>query len=158
MSFIQLFLMFDKKKKVKCFFVPKNIHLCTVFQDQKMSYLRSTTSVLRKFILIGWAVAVVWIYMGNLVNFHQNRIWGKQLIPVACSSTRSKEKDVASVVKYDRNLKLFVTGHQFDFTTPDQHIVAASFHEIITVLSFLPDTPVLRQGIQAFSFRGPPSA
>lgn len=54
---------------------------------------------MRSFILIGWAFAIIWIYLGNLVNFHQHRIWGKQLLPVACSTTRSKEKDSTFYIK-----------------------------------------------------------
>jgi len=123
-----------------------------------MSYLRSATSVLRKAILIGWALAVVWIYLGNLVNFHQNRIWGKQLIPVACSNTRVKEKDEASFVKNDRNSKSFDSGQHFDFTTPDQRVIDISQFEVATFFIILPDIPVFQQGIQAFSLRGPPSA
>lgn len=123
-----------------------------------MSYLRSTTSLLRKAILIGWALAVVWIYLGNLVNFHQNRIWGKQLIPVACSNTRVKEKDDASFVKNDINSKSFDSGQHFDFTTPDQRVTDIPQIEVVSSFIILPDIPVLLQGIQAFSFRGPPSA
>jgi len=123
-----------------------------------MGYLRSASSILRKAILIGWAVAVVWIYLGNLVNFHQNRIWGKQLIPVACSSTRVKEKDDASFVKNDSKLKSFDSGQHFDFTAPDQGIIDSPHFEATTAYFILTDILVFQQGIQAFSFRGPPSA
>ncbi len=150
--------MFNKKKSSKCFFIPKNIQLCTIFLIQSMSNLRSATSFLRKTILIGWALAVVWIYLGNLVNFHQHKIWGKQLIPVACSSTRVKEKEAASFVKNDRHSKVFDSGLQFDFTSPASLISDIPQIVLISVYSTLPDIPVLRQGIQAFSFRGPPSA
>jgi len=123
-----------------------------------MRYLRSTKSLLRKTILIGWAVAVVWIYMGNLVNFHQHHIWGKQLIPVACSSTRYKDENTASAVKNDSNLKSFYSGFHFDFSTPDQLISDIAYCEIVTSRINSIDTPVLYQGIQAYSLRGPPSA
>lgn len=123
-----------------------------------MGFLRTATSLLRKFILIGWAMAVVWIYLGNLVNFHQYHIWGKQLIPVACYSTRAKEKDSASFVKNDRCLKAFDTHLQFDFTTPDQQVFNAPHFEVIYSYSSIPDIPFLQQGILAFSLRGPPSA
>lgn len=123
-----------------------------------MGFLRSLTSALRKFILIGWALAVVWIYLGNLVNFHQHHIWGKQLIPIACYSTRAKEKDAASFVKNDGNLKLSDSGHQFDFTMPDQHVSDILYLEIILPHFIQSDTPLLYHGIQAFSRRGPPTA
>jgi hypothetical protein len=123
-----------------------------------MGYLGSTKSVLRKAILIGWAVAVVWIYLGNLVNFHQHHIWGKQLIPVACSSTRYKEEDSASLVKNDSNSRNFDSGLYFNFATPGQQISDITYFEIVTTYLLQPATPVLPKGIQAFSYRGPPSA
>jgi hypothetical protein len=123
-----------------------------------MRFLRSATSILRKTILIGWAFAVLWIYFGNLVNFHQNHIWGKQLIPVECSSTRIKEKDAESFVKNDRNTKTFISGLHFDFSTPAQQMPDILHPEVISLSYILPDAPLQHQGILAFSFRGPPSA
>ena len=123
-----------------------------------MGHLRSTTSFLRKAILIGWAVAVVWIYLGNLVNFHQHRIWGKQLIPVACSSTRYKEENSSSVVKNESDSKSFDSSLHFDFASPRQQISFLPYFEIVSSHLHLSDTPNLFRGIQAFSFRGPPSA
>lgn len=123
-----------------------------------MSYLRSTTSILRKAILVGWAVAVVWIYLGNLVNFHQHRIWGKQLIPVACSSTRYKEESSSSVIKLGNPSNNFDSGLHFDFTLPGRQIIHIPFVEIVSTYLHFSDTPALFRGIEAFSFRGPPSA
>ena len=143
---------------LKCFYVPKNIQLCTLIQNQIMGRLSKTTSILRKTLLIGWALAVIWIYMGNLVNFHQHKIWGKQLMPVECSSTRVKEKDASSFVKNDRYSKHMDSGSQFDFSTPDQLVSEIHFIETTTPHHILYNFPVLHQEIQAFSFRGPPSA
>lgn len=123
-----------------------------------MNYLRLTTSTIRKTILLGWAVAVIWIYLGNLVNFHQYRIWGKQLIPVACSSTRVKEKDDVSFVKNDPSSKFSLLSPQFDFTAPADLVLAISYFELINSKLIFHDTPLLHQGIQAYSLRGPPSA
>ncbi len=123
-----------------------------------MGFLTSTTSTLRKAILIGWAFGVLWIYLGNLVNFHQHHIWGKQLIPVACSSTRAKEKDSASFIKNDGNAKSFGNGLHFDFSSPDTQVLDILQLEVISTYLILPNAPLLLQGIQAFSFRGPPSA
>ena len=128
------------------------------FRTMFMNHPRKISSLLRKTLLIGWAVAVVWIYMGNLVNFHQHKIWGKQLMPVECSSTRVKEKDAASFVKFDRNSKHLDSGSQFDFSAPDQLVSDIIFIEIGIPHPILYNFPVLHQEIQAFSFRGPPSA
>jgi hypothetical protein len=123
-----------------------------------MNSLRSATSKLRKLILIGWALAVVWIYLGNLVNFHQHHIWGKQLIPVAYSSTRVKEKESASFIKNSKSVKSLDLDHQFDFSTPDKQVVAIPYFEFNNSFSSLPHIPLSHAGIQAFSFRGPPTA
>jgi hypothetical protein len=123
-----------------------------------MGFLRSTTSALRKAILIGWAFGVMWIYLGSLVNFHQHHIWGKQLIPVACSSTRAKDKDSSSSVKDDGSFAQFGSVHHFDFSTPDVQEFNIFHAEIISTYFNLPDVPVSIQGIQAFSLRGPPTA
>jgi len=123
-----------------------------------MEFLRSGKSLLRKFILLGWAFLVLWIYVGNLVNFHQYRIWGKQLIPVACSSTRVKDKDSVSFVKNGKGDRLFNLELHFDFTTPDQNPIVGCLCEIVCTSFILPDAPVNKQGIQALLFRGPPSA
>jgi hypothetical protein len=123
-----------------------------------MSYLRKFLSVLRKLILIGWALAVVWIYIGNLVNFHQHRIWGKQLIPVAAYSTRAKEKDGLFTVKSDTDARLALPGLHFDFSTPELQVSQLPYFEFISGYIFLPDSPVLLQGFNALTFRGPPTA
>jgi len=123
-----------------------------------MGHLRKITTLLRKVLLLGWAFAVIWIYIGNLINFHQHHIWGKQLMPVECSSTRVKEKDAASFVKNDRNSRSIDSGSQFDFTTPDQPASLVVHFREVTFYLGIPDSPALHQEIQAFSFRGPPSA
>ena len=142
----------------ECFLLSKNIQFCTHIQKQIMGYLSSTKSVLRKAILIGWAVAVVWIYLGNLVNFHQYHIWGKQLIPVAYSSTRYKDENSDSVVKNDNDSKSFDTSVHFDFVALGQQISNIPYFEIVTSNLNVSIAPVLQQGIQAYSLRGPPSA
>ena len=42
--------------------------------------------------LILWAFAVLWIYIGSLVNFHQHKIWGRPLLPQLLFCKRDKEK------------------------------------------------------------------
>jgi len=123
-----------------------------------MRHLRSVSSIFRKLVLLGWAVAVLWIYLGNLVNFHQHRIWGKQLIPVACYSTRAKEKEGLFTVKSDTDSRLLLPGQHFDFSAPGLQISYLPYIEYITSYSFLPDTPVLHKEFEAFSLRGPPTA
>jgi hypothetical protein len=123
-----------------------------------MKQVRKITNLLRKALLIGWALAVIWIYLGNLVNFHLYRIWGKQLMPVECSSTRVKEKDTASFVKTDRNSKHIDSGSHFDFTLPGSQSLQVVYIDCVSHNFGITDTPLLQLGIKAFSFRGPPTA
>lgn len=155
---MNFFRYLTKKKLSECFLLSKNTQFCTLNQHHIMGYLRSTKSLLRKFILIGWAVAVVWIYLGNLVNFHQHHIWGKQLIPVACSSTRYKDENSGSFAKNDNNSKSFDTNLHFDFTTVAQPISITPYFGIVLSPLYLSDIPLLPEDILAFSFRGPPAA
>ena len=123
-----------------------------------MGFLQLFSNRLRKLILLGWAFAVVWIYLGNLVNFHQNHIWGKQLIPTACYSTRAKEKNVSPDFEKYNSLKHSLPGLHFDFSTPDQQVFEISFIDITSDFIFYKDFPVAQQGFETLSFRGPPSA
>ena len=52
-----------------------------------------------KLILLLWVCAISWIYLGNIINFHQYRILGRQLIPVALVNNREKEKDLLKAIE-----------------------------------------------------------
>lgn len=41
-----------------------------------------------------WIIPVFLITFGSLINFHQNRIWGKQLLPYSYVTPRDKAKIV----------------------------------------------------------------
>jgi hypothetical protein len=140
------------------FFGFKKYPILPILLKQKMKFLRSTTSLLRKAILVGWALAVVWIYVGNLVNFHQNHIWGKQLIPVSCYSTRAKEKDALSIAKNNDNSRLLSFSQQFDFSAPAQQMFDVPYLSKVSPYFIPIEFPLLKQGFEALSFRGPPSA
>jgi hypothetical protein len=122
-----------------------------------MKLTRSALSVLRKALLIGWAAAVIWIYLGNLVNFHQNRIWGKQLIPVACSSTRAKEKDALTASRADRSVPSMDAGHHFDFSAPESQAELCPPVRIADQFPVPAGAPVSERPLYAFSLRGPPT-
>ncbi|HLO90765.1 MAG: hypothetical protein ACM3ME_09045 [Chloroflexota bacterium] len=57
---------------------------------RKISY---SLKLLQKGFIILWASAILWFYLGNLVNFHQNRIWGKYLIPACFTHSSVNNKD-----------------------------------------------------------------
>ncbi len=56
-----------------------------------------------KVFIILWASAIFWFYLGNLVNFHQNRIWGKYLIPGCFTHSSVNKKDFGKVTKSLKN-------------------------------------------------------
>lgn len=123
-----------------------------------MNYLRSDRTIFRKLILLGWAFVVVWIYMGNLVNFHQNRIWGKQLIPLACYSTRAKEKEGLLVDKSDTDSRITLPGLHYDFTISVQQSLNLVLPYLIISKYNQSDTPLIHSDFTSFSLRGPPAA
>ncbi len=52
-------------------------------------------STSQKRLLLIWAFAIGWFYLGSLINFHQHHIWGKSLIPQINTCTRNKGKSFA---------------------------------------------------------------
>jgi hypothetical protein len=65
-----------------------------------------TGKILKSFLYI-WAAAILWIYIGSLVNFHQHKIWGRPLLPQLLYAKRDKEQSV------DLN-KLIIPGQSRD--------------------------------------------
>jgi hypothetical protein len=49
-------------------------------------------SVFRKLIFLPWTISVFLLCTGSLINFHQNRIWHKPLLPEFIAYKRDKEK------------------------------------------------------------------
>ncbi len=62
-----------------------------------MNKTKNRANSFKKSILLIWAFAIFWFYLGSLINFHQHRIWGKHLIPAVFTSTRSKQKEGIAV-------------------------------------------------------------
>ena len=47
---------------------------------------------IKKIFFCLWAISVLWIMIGSLVNFHQHKIWGKPLLPQLICTKRDKEQ------------------------------------------------------------------
>lgn len=113
---------------------------------------------MRSLLLVGWAFAIFWLYIGNLVNFHQHKIWGKQLLPIACTTNRSKEKETASFYKYGKDSYSFTPGHHVDFfVTHDSRLICDSKVSTIIFNDKSNDLPFW-QAIKEHTLRGPPQA
>ena len=59
----------------------------------KLTKLTLINHYLRKTFALLWAIAIFWFYLGNLINFHENRIWGKILIPACFTHSSINKKD-----------------------------------------------------------------
>ena len=121
-----------------------------------MKRLSTSVSLVRKVFLIVWAVAVFWIYLGNLVNFHLYKIWGKQLIPVACSSTRSKEKDSIAFAKNSVFSKSLDKVFHSDFLNTYRDISVATSTLSLCISFHSPQNSSYSLGLASWSLRGPP--
>ena len=54
---------------------------------------------LHKGLIISWALAVFYLHLGSLVNFHQHHLWKKFLIPTVIAAKKEKKEESAFVVK-----------------------------------------------------------
>jgi hypothetical protein len=55
--------------------------------------MKLTGKILKSFLFL-WAAAILWIYIGSLVNFHQHKIWGRPLLPQLLYAKRDKEHSI----------------------------------------------------------------
>ncbi|MEI6748688.1 MAG: hypothetical protein ACOYMF_13915 [Bacteroidales bacterium] len=118
----------------------------------------STTS--QKRILLLWAFAICWFYLGSLINFHQHHIWGKILIPQINSCSRNKSK-IFHANDIDEAAGFNLPVNDVVFTA--QTSVGYSLFEptfVINTLNSIPPHPFVPTG-EGFAFsqlRGPPQA
>jgi len=84
----------------------------------------------RKAFIFFWAASICWIYIGLLVNFHQHRIWGRQLIPQFYFYKRGVDKPYKtwSLSKNAKD-KSSDTFDHFDFT----FIPSSTANSVLTV-------------------------
>ncbi len=134
----------------------KKNNLCT--QINKVKTFRKYSQKFRMLILIGWAFAIIWMYLGNLVNFHQHRIWGKQLIPVACTSNRGKDKESEFYVKSGIDFANFsdVTFPSFIISYAPLSAIDDLENSYITLLYFFNSSFKMATCLVSHSLRGPP--
>jgi hypothetical protein len=55
--------------------------------------MKLTDKILKSFLFL-WAAAILWIYIGSLVNFHQHKIWGRALLPQLIYAKRDKDQSI----------------------------------------------------------------
>lgn len=112
----------------------------------------------RGFIVL-WAAAIIWFYLGNLINFHQNRIWGKILIPACFTHSSVNNKDFGSLLSSDHDS--FSSLFELDFNAIIDVQIASTSPEVSYLLfSGIPlnETPYQSTVIDDNRLRGPPVA
>jgi hypothetical protein len=118
------------------------------------------TPTSQKRLILLWAFAIGWFYLGSLINFHQHHIWGKSLIPQINACSRNKSKTAAGI-NIDENAGFNLPAN--DFISDRQACVCFSFHEpafIIVRLNTIHSHPCIPND-DGFAFsllRGPPQA
>ena len=55
--------------------------------------MKLTSKILKSFLFL-WVAAILWIYIGSLVNFHQHKIWGRPLLPQLIYAKRDKDQSI----------------------------------------------------------------
>ncbi len=115
--------------------------------------------MLHKGFLVLWASAIFWFYLGNLINFHQNRIWGKYLIP-SCYTHSSVNKQDFSTFQNDDHTALLNINFNFDdaaFAVHDFITEPAVIDLIITDQDYS-ETLTTDPPLAVNALRGPPIA
>jgi hypothetical protein len=84
------------------------------------------TPASQKRLLLLWAFAIGWFYLGSLINFHQHHIWGKSLIPQINACSRNKSKTIAGF-NIDENAGFNLPAN--DFLTDKLSSVGFTFQE-----------------------------
>jgi hypothetical protein len=77
-----------------------------------------------KSIFIPWAIAVILLCTGSLINFHQHRIWGRPLLPQLIAHKKDVEKTqtdlVLAKINADKDLSIVHFGGHPDLLISEE--------------------------------------
>ncbi len=119
----------------------------------------SISKVLKRGFLVLWATAIFWFYLGNLINFHQNRIWGKVLIPACFTHSSVNNKGYGSIEKINNDSSSTLYEVEFDALEFEQFIsISDGFTQITVIDWFFDDALVPSPVLNENCLRGPPVA
>ncbi|MFH1936020.1 MAG: hypothetical protein ABIK52_00445 [Bacteroidota bacterium] len=96
-----------------------------------------------------WIIPVLLITFGSLINFHQNRIWGKQLMPHSYIAPRDKAK-IVKIIDVKNQITDFFYYETGDLTQANQPVIQVRSANIT-------DEPFFRF-LMASGLRAPPLA
>jgi hypothetical protein len=114
---------------------------------------------LRKTITILWAIAIFWFYLGNLINFHENRIWGKVLIPACFTHSSINKKDDGSLNKGGEDSQSFNFQNSFNAVQQFSDNLFSSIPSWVTVIKSTSNEVIIPAALAGdHRLRGPPAA
>jgi len=112
---------------------------------------------LRRLIFIPWAISVALLCIGSLINFHQNRIWHKPLLPEFVATKRENEK-----ILKNADLHFFSGKVLPVFSGPDALLSAAKQFTTTSEYVILPEGSftfaVVPVAIGSNGLRAPPAS
>ncbi|PKP48149.1 MAG: hypothetical protein CVT94_09345 [Bacteroidetes bacterium HGW-Bacteroidetes-11] len=113
----------------------------------------------RKTITILWAIAIFWFYLGNLINFHENRIWGKVLIPACFTHSSINKKDGGLLDKGGEDSQSFNFQNSFNAVQQFSDNLFSSIPSWVTVIKSTSNEVIIPAALaDDHRLRGPPAA
>jgi hypothetical protein len=127
--------------------------------EMKLRKIHQIGAIINRGFLILWATAIFWFYLGNLINFHQNRIWGKVLIPSCFTHSSVNNKDFGSLQNSDHDSFTSSSDCVFDAITESAVLkfFPVTFNSVLSNYTANEATEY-KLVIAGFSYRGPPAA
>lgn len=124
-----------------------------------MKKLAYTGKLVQKGFIILWASAIIWFYLGNLVNFHQNRIWGKLLIPACFTHSSVNNKDFGSLLNSESDSFSSILDVNLDIITHGTGTIILPIElDVVGQLLIEDNLPSYSTHITGTLLRGPPIA
>jgi hypothetical protein len=97
--------------------------------------------------------------LGNLINFHQNRIWGKVLIPACFTHSSVNNKGFGSLAKANNDSSSTLYEVEFDALEFEQFICLSEIYTEIIVIDHPNDDALVPSLVLNENYlRGPPVA
>jgi hypothetical protein len=90
-------------------------------------------SAFRKLIFLPWTISVLLLCIGSLINFHQNRIWHKPLLPEFVGYKRDNEKRSVAA-----DLPSLSHPNHFHLIVSDAVLNPANARLIFYIIAFVP--------------------
>lgn len=109
--------------------------------------------------LILWAAAIFWFYLGNLINFHQNRIWGKILIPSCFTHSSINKNSVSDTyhVDYDKSGDHVPSTHLVADEIELSSLISIEVLSVKEVLDVSSESVTYSPLLLSILLRGPPT-